>query len=90
MYIVVACIMVRTDDIRTERVNEEITIQYTYHAKLKGHRFLHNNLYTLLARIYGLSCSIDMLKVVIHVHLLAIGRKLISTKNFKSILAMVF
>ena len=29
LYTVMACIIVRTDDIRTERVNEEIINQYT-------------------------------------------------------------
>ena len=43
MYIVMACIIRRTDYIRSERVNEDLRLrEKTYfHAKLQVHRLLH-------------------------------------------------
>ena len=49
MYILMACIIVRTDDIRSKRVNEEILLGITYfHTKLQVHQLLYYNVHVCM------------------------------------------
>ena len=49
IHVLMACIMVRTDDIRSERVNKEILLGKSYfHTKLQVHQLLHYNVHVCM------------------------------------------